>query len=234
MNGIEIIFLIVAAIGFFFCAFTLTHDDYLLTRRNISLETIFNTLFLVMFSSLLFGRIVYVLFHFTPRFLNPLVFFLFPYFPGLSLVGAITGGFLLAGGISLNSKIPTARFLDIVSLSFLCSYSIFYFPLSFSYLALIGHFQIVYACSLILYPALFLGALRVFLKAGLKDGSIAAIGIFFFSLLYSVFMFFDKTIDKKFFFESEGVFLFVLFVVSTVYLLRIEKIHTKLKPRRNK
>lgn len=234
MNFFENIFLVIAVVGFLFCAFTLARDDYLLNRRNISLESVFNTLFLVLFSSLLFGRVVYVLFHFTPQFLNPLVFFLFPYFPGLSLVGAITGGFLIAGGICLNSKIPTARFLDITTLSFLCAYSIFYFPLSFSHMAITGHFQIVYAFSLILYIALFLGALRIFLKGFLKDGSIAALCIFFFSFLYSVFVFFDKTIDKKFFFESEGVFLFVLFLVSAVYLLRIEKIYTKLKLRRSK
>lgn len=225
MNGFEFWLLIFSCIGFLFCAYSLSQDDFLFVRKNIALESVFNTLFIVLFSSLLFARIVYVIFHFKTVFLNPLGFFLFPYFPGLSLVGALIGGILIGSGICMNSKIPTTRFLDIVSLSFLCAYSIFYFPLWFSYAALIGHFKIVYLVAMIFYIDLFVVLLRVYLKYILKDGSITSLTIFLFLTMYTIFIFFDKAVNKRNFFESEGLFLLILLVGSSIYLVKVEKIH---------
>ena len=228
MSGIDIGILVIALIVLFFSVYAFSQDDFMFVRKNINLNVIFDTLFLVFFSSLIFARIVFVLFHFNPRFLNPLVFFVVVYFPGLSLVGGLLGGILATVAICTSSKIPTGRFLDILSMSFLASYSLGFYPLWLSFTAIKGKFQIPYVFAFVAYILLFLFIKYVFVKVLLKEGSITALFIFVFGLLYSIFILLDKTIKNIVFLESEGVILITLIIFSLVYFLRSEKLLKKL------
>ena len=77
----------------------------------MTLEVLFNVAFYTMGVGLLSARIVYIVLHFSFGFLNPLVFFLFPYFPGLSLTGGVVGGavFVL---LYKRKRFPTGRIFD--------------------------------------------------------------------------------------------------------------------------
>lgn len=115
------IVLIISFIIFLFSLYALAHDDFILLRRNISTEDVFNYAFISSVSTLLFARIFYVLVHPDPAFLNPLVFLIFPYFPGLSLLGGVVGGLLPFLFLARRHLFPIGRVLDFFSLSFLSS-----------------------------------------------------------------------------------------------------------------
>src|SRR3989344_6058385 len=76
---------------FLFALFVLTRDDFVLIRKDVTLDVVFNISFVAFAVSLTSSRILYVILNPSSDFLNPLVFLLFPYFPGLSLLGAVAG-----------------------------------------------------------------------------------------------------------------------------------------------
>ena len=89
--GFFILVLLVCLLLFLGSLYFLASDDLVLLRKDTSLERVFDMALVMTFSSLLSARILYVVLNPGPGFLNPLVFFLFPYFPGLSLTGALIG-----------------------------------------------------------------------------------------------------------------------------------------------
>src|SRR5438270_6523068 len=102
-----------------FCIYLLSRDDFILLRKNITLEQVFNYAFVSLAVGILSARIVYVLLHPSLRYLNPLVFLIFPYFPGLSTIGGVIGVMIFLLAVSRKKKIPKGRLYDIFSLSFL-------------------------------------------------------------------------------------------------------------------
>jgi len=62
---------------FLFTLYCFVRDDYILFRKNISIERIFNIAFLLFGAFLVSARFFYVVFNFSPKFLNPLVFLVF-------------------------------------------------------------------------------------------------------------------------------------------------------------
>lgn len=98
----------------------------MLMRRNVALEDLFNLAFIALFAGLFFSRLVYVVFNFAPGFLNPLVFFLVPYFPGMSFMGGLAGGVGVVIYFSRKRKWPTKRILDLMAIAFLAGLPIGY------------------------------------------------------------------------------------------------------------
>lgn len=86
--------LLVCLLVYLFTVHLLAKEDLVFVRKNITLETLFNLAFYTCGMGLLASRIVFVALHFKPGYFHPLVFLLFPYFPGLSLVGGIIGAML--------------------------------------------------------------------------------------------------------------------------------------------
>src|SRR5260221_9633094 len=84
----------VSFIVFLFILYTTVKDDFVFLRRNVEIEHIFNTVFLGIPLTLFFARLFFVLFHPKWAYLNPLVFFVIPYFPGLFAGGGIIGAIL--------------------------------------------------------------------------------------------------------------------------------------------
>jgi len=106
---------------FLFALFVLTRDDFVLIRKDVTLDVVFNISFVAFAVSLTSSRILYVILNPSSDFLNPLVFLLFPYFPGLSLLGAVAGGVLFLVIICKQLKLPIGRLIDYFSISFLSS-----------------------------------------------------------------------------------------------------------------
>lgn len=113
-----IIILIICFVIFLFGLHVLAKEDLVFVRKNVTMETLFNLAFYTAGIGLLSSRIVYVILHFSKGFLNPLVFFLFPYFPGLSLAGGVAGAMLFVMFYK-SKKYPNGRILDFFAMAFL-------------------------------------------------------------------------------------------------------------------
>ena len=201
---------------FLFSLFTFSHDDFVLLRRDISTDQVFNYAFGSSLISLIFSRIFYVFLHPQPVFLNPLGFILFPYFPGLSLVGAIFGGILVVLFLWRKKGFPTGRILDFFSLSFLSA-----MPVGFIGFMLLSKnkspFIIVQMITyLILFLALFFIVLPRFTKNGKRDGIIGLIFLVFFSVISFVGNIFSS--GTRTILSVESLILFLMLTVSLIAL----------------
>lgn len=114
---------VISFIIFLFCVYQLAKDDFIFIRKNITTEDVFNVIFLTLPIALLAARILFVALHPKWEYLNPLVFFIVPYFPGLSLLGGIVGAWIFIVLYTSRKKILTYRLFDILSVGFFFAYS---------------------------------------------------------------------------------------------------------------
>lgn len=217
-----IIVLVVCLVLFLFRIYHLANDDYILIKKNITLEDIFNVAFISSGSALLFARIFYVFLNPKPVFLNPLGFLLFPYFPGLSSTGAVIGGILAILAYARVKKIPLARVFDFFSISF-----IFVLPVG-----MIGYFILSQDITtgnivkLVLYT-LMLAASNIYLypKASsleIKEGTISALFLVFFSLISLLANAIDHPGTNYFISHKENFILLLILITSTGFILKQE------------
>lgn len=178
-------FFIVLIIGFVLFLFRLYHvakDDVVLVKKNVSLDKIFDAAFICAFVSLFFARVFYVLLNPDPAYLHPLVFLVFPYFPGLSLLGGVVGGILFLYFYGKRNGFPIGRVFDFftVSLTFVLPIGLL------GYFLLSGDYSIGGTVRLALFIVIALAAnLYLHPKASsleIKDGSISLMFLIFFSL----------------------------------------------------
>lgn len=108
---------------FLFVLYIHSRDDFTFLRRNLTLEKLFDIVFLSTGVGLIFSRIAYVVFHPSSSYINPLVFLLVPYFPGLSLSGFLLGSITSVYMIAVRGKLPIGRLYDIVSLACLFAFA---------------------------------------------------------------------------------------------------------------
>ncbi len=217
-----IVVLIICLVLFLFRLYHLANDDYVLVKKNITLDDIFNAAFLSSLVALLFSRIFYVVINPQPVFFNPLGFLLFPYFPGLSLTGGLIGGILALFFYCRRKKIPRARVFDFFSISF-----IFSLPFGFvGYLLLSQEFTLGNLVRLVLY-GLILAASNIYLypKASaleIKDGTISALFLVFFSLISLLAVAIDHPGISYFISHKENFILLSILFFSIVIILKQE------------
>ncbi len=228
MDIFYLFFLVVCFFIFLFVLFALANDDFVLLRRHVSIHNLFDISFVVFGISLLSARVLYVILHFSSGFLNPLVFFLFPYFPGLSIAGGIIGGTLFLFFYCNVAKLPQKRICDVFSLAVVSC-----LPLGLFLLFLHGKktlFLGIMAGILILISfCFFVFLFRVFQKGNIRDGATSSLSISFFSLvsLFSGFLY-DK--EKLFYSLSfNQILLFFLFLIFLLLFLREEYLLFKAK-----
>lgn len=214
MDHFTIFFLFFGFFIFLFSIFTFSKEDFLLLRKNISLDDFFNLSFVIFFISLFFSRLIFVLENFNPLYLHPLVFLIFPYFPGLSFSGAIFFGFLFFWFLLKRKKRPINRIFDIFSLSFAISFSFQLFVL-FLFNLLLKQF------TFLIFAFLFLSFLTsvfiwLFQKNKLKDGSIGylTIAILIISFLIG---FFIQNIKLMFFQNKFEFFALILIMILSIF-----------------
>ena len=119
-----ILVLLVCLFIFLFCVYFLAKDDLILLRKDVSMEKFFNLTFLGTIFCLLSARLFYGIFHATTILLNPIVLLLFPYFPGLSLVGGVIGGaiFFLYLYFVKKKQLALGRMFDFCSIGFFVTF----------------------------------------------------------------------------------------------------------------
>lgn len=203
-------FFIVLTICFVLFLFRLYHvanDDAVLVKKNVSLQMIFDVAFIVAIFSLLSARLVFVLLNPDPIYLNPLVFLIFPYFPGLSLLGGFVGGALTLFLYGRYKKFPQGRVFDFFTVAFT-----FVLPLGLlGFFLLSGEFSLGGMVRLALFTVMGLATNLYFQPKArsleIKDGTISILFLIFLSLT----MLLTGSIDKP------GIYSFIHGKESVVY-----------------
>lgn len=213
--------LIVSFIVFLFAVYFFTHDDFVILRRDISKERIFNISFLTALFSLFSARVFYIFSHPNPVFFNLLGFLLFPYFPGLSLVGAIIGGFVFLFLFCKLKKIPFERIFDFFSISFLISMPVGIVGSFGLNLVKIANSQEIFLFLTVLILLFFLKfILPKTLSGKIKDGSLG----FLFMASFSVNLFIVSIFQTLNPLQAlrDNLILIVIFILSISFLINKE------------
>lgn len=215
---------------FLFALYLLTRDDFVLIRKDITLDIGFNIAFITFAVSVLSARILYVILNPSSDYLNPLVFLLFPYYPGLSLLGGVGGGVLFLVFTSKQLKFPMGRLIDFFSISFLSALPIGiigYFLLDGQNLLKLGSIILVLVYTILFF--IFIKILLPRLLSGmLKDGTIGLIFLICFaitSLITNIIARGKNMLNLG----LEDLILVIILYTSLVFLFRQEKLMAKLK-----
>ena len=225
-----IFILLICFFIFLFSLYLLVRDDFVLIRKDMTTERVFNIAFIIFVASIFCARVLYAILNWNGKFLNPLIFILFPYYPGLSMVGGVVGGVMFLLLLSKFRKIPIARLLDFFSISFLSAYPF----------GLLGYFLLSKVNILAFKPItlflvhilIFIIFLKIFLPRLLngtfKDGTIGLLFLISFSVISLVENFVGGG-GGKVYFSFEDLILLVMFVVSIVFVFRQERILSRIK-----
>lgn len=220
----QLIFLVLVFCFFIFLyiLFYLSKDDFVVIRKDISIDRIFNLAFLTAIVSLFSARVFYALFNPSSQFLNPLVFFAFPYFPGLSLIGGVIGGFLFIYLYSGYRKMPVGKMFDLLAMSFI---SVLPFGFLITFLLLLGKTDLFYNLLFIFSFIIFLFFAKIInpfsLRGEIKDGSLGLIFISLFSLVYFTIKLF-LNIKTFSFLDLENIILLISLFSCLVMLVNQE------------
>lgn len=220
----QLIFLVLIFCFFIFLyvLFYLSKDDFVIVRRDVSIDRIFNIAFLTGIVALFFARLSYVLFNPSKELFNPLIFLAFPYFPGLSIIGGIAGGALFSYLYARYRRMPAGKVFDLITMAFISVLPIGYlltYLLLFLKTSLL--FNVLFVASFF-WLLIFAKLIHPFsLKGEIKDGSLGLIFISLFSFFYFISKLF---IDIKVFsfFDLENIFLLILIFLPLVLLINQE------------
>lgn len=219
------VFLVIAFIIFLFCLYATGRDDIVFIRKNVTIEHLFNIAFLSAVFGLISARLIYALFSLNQEFFNPLVFVLFSYFPGLSLIGGVSGAALFILFFTRRRRIPTGRVFDYVALALLSALPFGYIGTLFLQENL-NFFESIYLP--IIYIFLFLFFLKFLyprtLRNDLKSGTLGMFFLLTFSFISLVIGTKIRKGDVFFFLSVEDILAFVLFIASIIILIKQEMI----------
>lgn len=224
-----ILVLVVCFLIFLFCLYLLAHDDFVLLRKDVSTEKVFNVAFLLAIFSLISGRVFFIVLNPSSNFLNPLVFLAFPYFPGLSLTGAVVGGAIISFFLSKKYKIPAGRFFDFSSFSFCASLPIGFLGSLFILGDKGNYIRIItigpaYGLLFIIFLKFFMPLL---LKGKIKEGTVGFLFLSFFSVISVINNFVER--GRPFYFNIEDFVLIFTLLLSLAFVIKQEKISEKVK-----
>lgn len=218
--------LLICLFVFLYCVYLLANDDFIFLRRDLTMEKLFNIIFLGALTCLFFSRLFYGLFTAREILANPFVFLLFPYFPGLSLLGGVLGAGVTFLFLARNKKnpLPLGRISDFFSIALLIT-----LPIGFLGYFMFSEegFSVIRAGSLVItYLILFVIFLRILLpqllNGKLREGTIALIFLICFSLVSLVSNAFPKIAISDFFKNFENLILIAIFILSLILLMKQE------------
>jgi hypothetical protein len=215
---------------FLYCVYVLSNDDFIFLRRDVTMEELFNMIFLGSFISLFTSRLFYGFSH-GEVFANPLVFVLFPYFPGLSLLGGVVGigAYLMSLKIRKEKLLPLARISDFFSIAFLISLPIgFLGVLMFSQHAIIMKLSIQAGAYFILFIIFLRFFLNNLLNGKLKEGTVTSLFLICFSVIGLISNAFLKITVLDYFKNIENIMLILILLASLGILIRHESLLSKI------
>lgn len=228
-----ILVLFICLFIFLYCVYVLANDDFIFLRRDITMEKLFNLIFIASLSSLFMSRFFYGLFHAKIILLNPFVFILIPYFPGLSLLGGVVGAgiYLLFLMKRKENPLPLERISDFFSIAFLISLSVGF--LGFLLFSERGVSVIKLSAQAATYFIFFIIFLKFFLPKLLsgkfKEGTITFLFLISFSLVSLIANAFAKISILEYFRNLENIILILIFLLSLGVLIRHENLLFKMK-----
>lgn len=225
--------LIVCLLFFLYWIFVLAKDDFILLRKNVTLEHLFNLTFITLIISVIFARFFYVMGHLNPKYLDPLVLFLFPYFPGLSLIGGVIGAISFIAYRSLKRKIPFGRIFDIFSLSFFSVVPIAIFLATVADFFILKKFSIFSPINFVLSLSVFALSFWLFAKNKLQDGSMGYLCFSIFSLIQLAIGFISRS-KKDGIITLDSVSFSLLILVFIILFIKQEKFITKIANKKRK
>lgn len=216
-------FLILGFLTFLFVLHILSREDWVLMRKNVTLEQLFNIAILTCLCGLFFARIFYIMFNPSWHYLNLLVFFLFPYFPGLSLSGGIIGALLFLLYYSKLKKFPFERVADLLSTVLLLAFPVGL--LGSLFLPNHPHIAVIIG-ELFIYPVLYGVMIKLVqpavIRGEVKDGTSTFLIIMSISLITFLVNMVPFHRPTHFFINGSEILFFILFLFSLAYIIRHE------------
>lgn len=219
----QFIIVIICLFIFLYSLYILGKDDYVLIRKNISVEQLFDFSFIGLLTGLILAKILaFVLNPVVGKNLVQQVFS--PTGSGVILLGIILGYMIVLYLIGKYRRFPLGRLFDFFALSIISSIS-FGFLISVFF---VNKHEIFYY----LIPGFIYLGLQVFFwnflfmrSSGnkLKDGSLACIFLMFFPLISFVLTKFYLYRKDAFYLIAEDYFLIIVFFISLFLLLKNEK-----------
>lgn len=218
-----ILFIITACFFIFlYNLYYVSHDDFVIVRKDISIEKILSLGFLTGFISLFFSRLFFVILNPSSQVTNPLGFLAITYFPGLSLSGGILGGCLFIYFYAKLNKLPIGKILDLIIFSFIAVLPLgflMFFVFHFGKTGVV--FNSLFLCTFII-SLIFLKIIYRFSEKGeIKDGSFSLIFLSIFNLVFFLIKLFSD-INAFSFFDLENIVLFLLIFSSLILLVNQE------------
>jgi len=207
---------------FLYILYYISRDDFVIVRKDVAMEKIFNLAFLASLVALFFSRIFFVLIHPDPKLLNPLGFLALPYFPGLSLMGGIASAGIFIFLYASNKKLPVGKIMDLFTLSLLGVMPIGYainFLVHFGKVSLFNNIFLTISFLLVL---IFAKIVYPFSNRGeIKDGSLSLIYTSVVSFLYFLTKLFLNIKDFSFL-NVENILVLVVLFSSLILLVNLE------------
>lgn len=227
-----VLVLLICLFIFLYCIYVLSNDDFIFLRRDVTMEKLFNLIFIGALFSLFGARFFYGLFQAKSILYNPWVFLLIPYFPGLSLLGGVVG----AGAYVLFLKnrkkdiLPLGRICDFLSIAFLISLPVgFLGYLLFSEKGVnvirLGVQAATYFILFVIFLKFFLPRL---LNGKFKEGTITFLFLICFFLVNLVANAFSQVNILGYFKNAENIILIATILLSAGVLTYYERLLVKL------
>ena len=216
----QLVVLIPSFLLFLYFIYKLTKEDYVFIRKNVSLEQVFDMVFVSLGVSLIFSRLFYLVFHYR---LGDNLFLLFfsSEMGGFSFFGAFLGGLLTLYLFGQYKKLPLERLFDFIILAFVVALPVGFIGSALlakdiSIIFLLGN-AIVYA----IFAIFSLKYVHPKLESReLKEGNLYVIFLFFFSivlLINAIMLNKGGTIGLI---TIESITLFLFFIFSIVHFVK--------------
>lgn len=214
----EFIILLISLSSFLFILHYYVRDDFVIFRRNVTLDDIFDMTFMSFIMVFLSSRFFYVIENPNAIYINPLVFLAVFYHSGLSLTGGIAGGALFLIWYVKRKKFPGKRILDFFSIATIWAIGIY----SLLYIVVLRRLS----PETILEGILFIILLTVFfiffvpkhLSGKIKDGFLTGLFCIGYSLIKSVGLFLAKLSLADVIFET--ALLIIIFSLGFMFILK--------------
>ena len=162
-----LLLLIIGCLIYLFFTYLYSREDYIFLRKNVTLDNMFDYAFTSFLVALFTSRMGFILLHPKTIYFNPLVFLMFPYFPGLSLTAGLLFAIIFLFIRTSRNKHPSLRILNISALSFLITNAIINIPLVIVVSLMKRHFNPLDLIN-IFYIITFVSLNQAFLNNKLK------------------------------------------------------------------
>lgn len=215
-------FILLGLLFFLFRLHVISREDFVFIRKSISLEQLFNIALTIFFISFFFARVVYIGEHLNPIYINPLVFLLFPYYPGLSFVGGVIGGLLTLFYIGKRRHLPIGRVTDFFTLAFSTTFPFTFIVSLLIYKTIPPLFVTLFLVFMIITIFLHKVLYPKLLRGEIKEGVISSSFFLFFSLSMLIEAASIKIIDKQSIVSITTMILLTSVLVSCGFVLRLK------------